>query len=449
MEDEQQIEEPTTQAQDLKEAVDNIAEEANSLADMFAIFIERLSTPWVAYQFAIIIGLILLTYLLRRFFNPRLRTYIANAGYEASTLRFLSILVKRLDLWIFSALTWLTYILMQASTWPSRSYFIGIAAMVATAWLAISLFTRVIKNKTLRNIVRALGWSYAFLVIVGLWDSTSRILENIAVQGGDFRISLLMIFTAIVVLAILLIVAGAASRNISNRIRVSEDIDESIKVLLTKVVQIAFFTVAVLIALNFIGFDLANLAILTGAIGLGLGFGLQKIVSNLVSGFIILLDKSIKPGDVISLGETFGWITQMGARYASITTRDGREYLVPNEDFITSQVINWSHSSDFVRLDIDFGVSYDSDPHFVRKIAKEAAADVERVLAKPSPVCHIINFGDSSIDFRLRFWIKDPTGGLTNIRGNVYLALWDALKENNIDIPFPRRDVQIIDNNQI
>ena len=177
--------------------------------------------------------------------------------------------------------------------------------------------------------------------------------------------------------------------------------------------------------------------------GLGLGFGLQKIVSNLVSGVIILLDKSIKPGDVISLDDTFGWITSLGARYASITTRDGREYLVPNEDFITHKVVNWTHSSDFVRLDIHFGVSYDSDPHHVKRIATEAPKTVNRVVSNPAPVCHIINFGDSSIDFKLRFWIKDPTSGLTNIRGNVYLALWDALNENNIEIPFPRRDVHM------
>ena len=185
-------------------------------------------------------------------------------------------------------------------------------------------------------------------------------------------------------------------------------------------------------------------ALLGGAIGVGLGFGLQKIVSNLVSGVIILLDKSIKPGDVISLDGTFGWITQLGARYASVLTRDGREYLIPNEDFITSQVINWSHSSDLVRLEIAFGVSYDSNPHDVKRLASEAPLAVARVVNIPKPVCHIVNFGDSSIDFALRFWIKDSTAGLTNVRGDVFLALWDVLDANDIEIPFPRRDVTIL-----
>ena len=168
------------------------------------------------------------------------------------------------------------------------------------------------------------------------------------------------------------------------------------------------------------------------------------MVSNLVSGIIILLDKSIKPGDVISLGDTFGWINTLGARYASVVTRDGKEFLIPNEDLITNQVVNWSHTNDFVRLDIFFGTAYGDDPHKVRALAREAAASVDRVLTVRPPVCHIVGFGDSSVDYILRFWITDPTGGLTNIRGNVYLALWDIFKENNISIPFPQREVRML-----
>jgi len=172
---------------------------------------------------------------------------------------------------------------------------------------------------------------------------------------------------------------------------------------------------------------------------------LQKVVSNLVSGIIILLDKSIKPGDVISLGETFGWINSLGARYVSVVTRDGKEFLIPNEDLITGQVVNWSHSNAFVRLDIYFGTAYGDDPHKVREIAIAAATSVPRVLEHPkTPVCHIVGFGDSSVDYILRFWIQDPTGGLTNIRGNVYLALWDAFKSHNINLPFPQREVRLL-----
>ena len=191
-----------------------------------------------------------------------------------------------------------------------------------------------------------------------------------------------------------------------------------------------------------VGVDLTGLAVLSGAIGVGLGFGLQKVVSNLVSGVIILLDKSIKPGDVISLGETFGWIRELRARFVSVVTRDGREFLIPNEDFITTQVVNWSFSDRFVRLDVDFGVSYDSDPHEVTRLAIEAASSVDRVVSdRKKPVCWMTEFGDSSINFKLRFWIIDPQDGLTNVRGKVLLALWDTFNEHGIKIPYPHREV--------
>ena len=178
--------------------------------------------------------------------------------------------------------------------------------------------------------------------------------------------------------------------------------------------------------------------------GVGLGFGLQKVVSNLVSGVIILLDKSVKPGDVISLGDTFGWIEELGARYVSVVTRDGKEYLIPNEDLVTGQVVNWSHTNSFVRLDLKFGASYDDDPHKVSAVAIAAVKTVKRVLTHRQAVCWVTGFGDSSIDYVLRFWIDDAAGGLTNVRGQVYLALWDAFKEQGITIPFPQREVRVL-----
>ena len=242
----------------------------------------------------------------------------------------------------------------------------------------------------------------------------------------------------------LVVLARFTARVTSARVRSNEDLSPSMQVLVVKFSQVLLYGAAFFIGLRTVGVDLTGLAVLSGAIGVGLGFGLQKVVSNLVSGIIILLDKSIKPGDVISLGETFGWINSLGARYVSITTRDGREYLIPNEDLITGQVVNWSHSNDFVRLDIYFGTAYGDDPHLVRKVAIDATSGVPRVLSSKPPVCHIVGFGDSSVDYILRFWIKDPTQGLTNIRGNVYLALWDAFQEHGISIPFPQREVRML-----
>ena len=287
-------------------------------------------------------------------------------------------------------------------------------------------------------------WIYVVLFYLGLTEPVMAFLDGAASSFGDFRLSVLAVLKALVVLAILTTLARAVTHASSRKIRENADISPSMQVLTIKALQVILYGAAFFIGLKAVGFDLTGLAVLSGAIGLGLGFGLQKVVSNLVSGVIILLDKSIKPGDVISIGETFGWVDTLTARYVSITTRDGREYLIPNEDLITGQVVNWSHSNDFVRLDINFGTSYGDDPHKVRQIAIDAAKGCPRVLPGKPPVCHIVNFGDSSVDYVLRFWITDPSQGLTNIRGNVFLALWDAFSENDISIPFPQREIRML-----
>ena len=439
---------PQKAQQSLETVQRTITEQAEGFWATMQNFGVRLTNPSSFYQMAILLSLLAASFVLYRFLRPRIREALGQiSGWPKWSLRLLAILNRRLLLIIFTISTSLTYVIMlQLIKFDSKAYFVGIFASLGIAWLFIAVVSGMIKNRTLRKVVTWVGWIYVTLKIVGLWDRATTLLDSAAIEIGGTHLSVLMVLTAILTLAVLMAMASVLSKYLTSRIQQIDEMDmsPSIKVLLTKGMQLTLYSFAFLLGLRTIGFDLGNLALISGAIGLGIGFGLQKIVSNLVSGVIILLDKSIKPGDVISLEGTFGWITSLGARYASIETRDGREYLVPNEDFITNQVINWTHSSNFVRLDIDFGVSYDCDPHEVKKICTAAPLTVARVVSNPAPVCHIINFGDSSIDFRLRFWIKDPTGGLTNIRGNVYLALWDALKENNIEIPYPRRDVTIL-----
>ena len=373
----------------------------------------------------------------------------SRAGWEKWQLRLVVQIKRRLGLMWFAALTWATYLIMQNITWPSRSYLIGIAATLATVWVGIAFATRLVRNRPLRRIVTWALWIYATLYLLNVSDDMAAFLDGVAISAGDFRLSLLTLITALVVIGVLFALARISSQAMASTIRRNDDISPSMQVLAVKGVQLALYGFAFFMGVKAVGIDLTGLAVLSGAIGVGLGFGLQKVVSNLVSGIIILLDKSIKPGDVISLGETFGWIQTLGARYASVVTRDGKEYLIPNEDLITGQVVNWSHSNEFVRLDIHFGTAYADDPHQVRKLAVAAASKVDRVLSFKPPVCHIVGFGDSSVDYILRFWIKDPTGGLTNIRGNVYLALWDAFKEHGISIPFPQREVLMLEDSKL
>ena len=413
--------------------------------------VRLLLLPTRRFQLVIIAVCFATAWALRAVFAPRLRAWLhARDGWPRWRLRLLLVLQRRLQLIFLAGLLWSTAAVMRAVFFfPSRYYIVDLAATIALAWLVISLAARLIRNRPLRRVVVWATGVVVTLHYVGVFDDTTAFLDGVAISVGEFRLSVLTVLEGLVVVGALFMLARFLTRVGADRVRANEGMSPSVQVLTVKLMQIVFFGAAVLVGLTAVGVDLTAFAFMSGAIGLGLGFGLQKVVSNLVSGLILLLDKSIKPGDVISLGETFGWISELRARYVGVVTRDGKEYLIPNEDLITGQVVNWSHSNRFVRLDIYFGTSYGDDPHLVRKVAIAAAAGVDRVLDRRPPVCHIVDFGDSSVDYILRFWIDDPTGGLTNIRGNVYLALWDAFQENGIRIPFPQREVKVLDGSRL
>ena len=399
------------------------------------------------YQVGILILCIIAAWCLNHWFAPRFNNWIRSLEARPKwQLRILVTIRQRFALIMFAVLVWIAARAIEfTSPFPSRRVLLEFASAVSVAILAVAFAARLIHNRSLRRIVTWGLWIFVVLYYTGLIDEASRVLDSLALDIGDFHLSLLTVVQALIVIGTLFAIARLLSQTAAKGIKSNKDISPSMQVLAVKFLQVLLFGAAFFIGLKMVGVDLTGLAVLSGAIGVGLGFGLQKVVSNLVSGVIILLDKSIKPGDVISVGGTFGWINALGARYVSITTRDGKEYLIPNEDLITGQVVNWSHSNDFVRLDIHFGTAYADDPHEVRRLAIEAAKDVDRVLAPRAPVCHITGFGDSSVDYILRFWITDPTGGLTNIRGNVFLALWDKFQDAGISIPFPQREVRVLD----
>ena len=355
--------------------------------------------------------------------------------------RLLNVIVHQVKIILFAGLLWLALVVMREVTWPSRSQIILSAASLATAWLVISTASRLIRNQTIAKLVSIAAWTVAALNIVGLLPATVELLDGAAIQFDEFRLSLLVVLKGLLTLSVLLWLAVTVGQFADARIRAIDDLAPSMKVLVSKMARALLIVIALLWGLNIIGVELTAFAVFSGAIGLGIGFGLQKVVSNLISGFILLADKSIKPGDVISVEDTYGRISQLAARYVSVVARDGREFLIPNEDLITNKVVNWSFSNELVRLDVHFGVSYKADPHIVRPLACEAAGGQDRVVSDPAPVCHITGFGDSSVDYILRFWIRDPHQGTTNIRGHVFLALWDALKETGIEIPYPHREL--------
>ena len=396
---------------------------------------------WTIGQVCFIVLAFLIALALNRRLSAMCERHLQSVADSPGLTRLLQVVIQQVTVIALAGLLWGALVIMRASTWPSRSQIILSAASLATAWLVISTASKLIRNRTISKIVALFAWTVAALNIVGLLPAAIEMLDAAAIQLDDFRLSLLVVLKGVLTLSVLLWLAVTLGQFTDGRIRSIPDLTPSLKVLVGKLTKAILIVVAVLWGLNIIGIELTAFAIFGGAIGLGIGFGLQKVISNLISGFILLADKSIKPGDVISVDDTYGRISQLAARYVSVIARDGREFLIPNEDLITNKVINWSFSSELVRLDVHFGVSYKADPHQVRPLACVAAGSQDRVVTQPAPVCHITGFGDSSVDYILRFWIKDPHAGTTNVRGNVYLALWDALKEAGIEIPYPHREV--------
>ncbi|MDG4719112.1 MULTISPECIES: mechanosensitive ion channel family protein [Thalassospira] len=324
-----------------------------------------------------------------------------------------------------------------------RHNIIRLIASLLNAWIAIRLAAAIVNDPVWSRTIAAVAWGLAALNIVGWLEPTIEILDGLAMQVGDFRVSVYGILKAVLSLAVLLWVASFGSRLFEQRIQKVHRLTPSVQVLMAKLLKLVLLSVAVLFALSTIGVDLTALAVFGGAVGVGIGLGLQRIVANLISGVILLLDRSIKPGDVIAIGETFGWIQSLGARYTAVRTRDGTEFLIPNEDLITTQVENWSHSDVKLRLKIPVGIAYSCDPHFAINLCNEAAAKCKRVLENPGPNTLLRGFGDNSVDLEIRFWIDDPQNGRGNIISEILLNVWDTFKEHEIEIPFPQRDLHL------
>ncbi len=423
--------------------VTEIPQQFRRLAAEVGVPFTGIDAKWVALQLAVIIVAWLAAASVSRFLTPRFEARIRQIKGDPKLLRFLALTLRRLRWILFTVILWSIAIAMREVTWPSRSYFIVVAANLATAGVIISIVSRLVRVRFVANLIAIAAWTVAALSILGILDETTALLDGVGIEFQDFRLTPLLVIKTVSAVLLFLWLAVMIGRFAERRIRSIEDLSPSLQVLFGKLVKALLIVTAVVGGLSMVGVKFTVLAVFSGAIGLGIGFGLQKVVSNLISGIILLLDKSIKPGDVISVGDTYGQINQLAARYASVISRDGREYLIPNEDLITSQVINWSYSSPLVRLDLDFGVSYEANPHEVRKLARETAAKHERVETKPPPACHITGFGDSAIEYKMRFWIRDPDNGTVNVRGDIFLMLWDALDEAGIEIPYPHRDVKL------
>jgi len=286
-------------------------------------------------------------------------------------------------------------------------------------------------------------WIVVALHLLGWLPGVLSALDALAMTVGETRISVLSVLNLLLMVSLMIAMALWLSHLIERRMAKSRHISRTLQVGIAKFSKFFLLMLAFLLALDSVGFNLSSLAVFGGALGVGLGFGLQRIASNFISGFILIADRSIKPGDIITIGTKFGWVEEMRARYVVVRNRDGEENLIPNENLITSEVINWSYTDANVRLRLPVQISYGDDPEQAMAILAEAAKVSPRVLLDPAPAVRLMAFADSGIDLELRVWYNDPQNGVGTIRSEINLAIWRGFKEAGITIPYPQRDVHL------
>jgi small-conductance mechanosensitive channel len=295
-------------------------------------------------------------------------------------------------------------------------------------------------------------WLAISFELLGWFDKIEATLDAIDLLPGKASFSVWALAKSIVVVTAFLVVTSLVARTIERRVMSIEPLALSTRIGISKFAYFFLIGLGILLGINAAGVDLTALTVLTGAIGLGLGFGLQTIAGNFVSGFVLLLDKSIKPGDVISFTqhtgtstENFGWVQELRGRYVVVRDRDGVETLVPNQNLITNSVINWSYSDQRVRLRLPVLISYDDDPELALELLIEAAREHPRILRDPGPVSRLLSFEDHGMRLEARFWIRDPMNGVNNVRSDVNRKIWRLFREHKITIPVLRHDVRLID----
>jgi small-conductance mechanosensitive channel len=296
---------------------------------------------------------------------------------------------------------------------------------------------------TFDHIIPWIVWFAVAMHLLGWTEPLAGALDSIGIPLGKSRVSLLDLLKAAVTLLLFTIGAAYLSQLASRRIMAIGDIGIGLRVGITKFVKLVLYVLAGVLALDAVGVNLGALTVFGGALGIGLGFGLQRITANFVSGFIIIADRSIRQGDVITIGERLGVVRELRARYIVVQDRDGVDTLIPNENVISSEVINWSYADSAIRLKLPIQISYADNPRQALAILDKAADNHPRVQKTPAPASRLMSFGDNGIDLELRFWIRDPQDGVNNVRSDLYLDIWDMFQDAGITIPFPQRDLHL------
>ena len=402
----------------------------------------EVSSPWFYLQLGLVMVGAGIAFAAGAAIRSRIDTASVAEGWPSPLRQFMRVLVDSAATGVFALLMTLARTVMVISTWPSRSYLLSVAANLALAWLVILLVTSGIRNAFFVRVVSLSAWLVAALSIVGRFGPTIDALDSVSVVLGGLRLTPLLLIKLGILLIVALWLSNIVSNFIEGRISRSGDLTPSIQVLLNKMIRVGLMIFAVAVAMSAVGINLSALAIFSGAAGVGIGFGLQKIVANFISGIILLADKSVKPGDLVTIGDSSGRISAMKTRYISVAAGDGREFLIPNEDLVTQKVTNWTYTDKNTLVKVTFGTNYDADPRLVCKLAAEVAAAAPRATKGKPPNCILTEFAEAGMKFALTFWIGDPDG-MDNVKSEVMLALWDVFKREGIRVPYPVRELRI------
>lgn len=394
------------------------------------------------------LGSILTKHLLQRAFILKVKGLFSQfikrsqSDHNSHFNRFNAVLTPLLV--YLTSVVWLSFAVIVSNAWIGESQLVQLTIQCFFVWILTTYVSLFSGNKIIGTSV---GGIFIFGIILNHFDvleSVIYILEHYSISIGQIHISVFSILKFFFVLSILMWLSSILSRSGKKYIHAAKGLKLRTKVMLKKGLDVALILIVSVILLNSAGIDLTALTVIGGALGVGVGFGLQKITSNFVSGLILLFEKSIKIGDLIQIDDAIhGWIRQLGSRFTLIETFDGTEIMIPNDDFITSRVINWTYSNTRGRMLIDIGVSYDSDMTQVKNLLEKAAKEYEGVAETPPPVAYMKEFGDNAVVFTLSLFIKDSSHGLLLPKSDILFSIWTLFKKNNIIIPFPQRDIHI------
>jgi small-conductance mechanosensitive channel len=420
---------------DIKDVLDFLHTAARSVG-------AELASPWFYHQLGLIVASAGIAFAVARAVRSHVEADKLGVNWPIPLRLFMRTLVGSAAAAVFAVEMAGARGVMLALTWPSRSYLLSVAANLAIAWLVIRLVTSGIRNTFIVSLVSISAWLVAALSILGQLNPVLAALDSVSITLAGLRLTPLVLINFGVILVVALWLVNIISNFAESRIIQSTDLTPSIQVLLVKMIRLGLVIFAVVVAMGAVGINLSALAIFSGAAGVGIGFGLQKIVANFISGIILLVDKSVKPGDLVTIGDNSGRISAMKTRYISVAAGDGREFLIPNEDLVTQKVTNWTYTDKNTLVKVIFSANYEADPHLVIKLAIETATASKRALKSKPPNCLLTEFTETGMKFSLTFWIADP-GDMDSTRSEVMLALWDAFKREGIHVPYPVREIRV------